>query len=150
MADVHVLAHSVLVVGYRKLHAIGSTGAGTVVRLARGNQCSCTSGRMITACALHSVTCCATCSTVAGGGKQYPRGIVFPPSVTATFWQKKKGKIITPADPSQWYPDLLGLSPPLLLSNTGTRNGVVFESHKMPRYRCILDGVRSHLVSDRK
>ena len=63
---------------------------------------------------------------------------------------KNKGKSINPADPSQWYPDLLGLSPPLLLSNTGTRNGVVFESHKMPRYRCILDGVRSHLVSDRK
>ena len=54
VADVHVIAHSVLVVGYPKLPAFDSTGAGTVVRLARGNQCSCTSGRMITACALHS------------------------------------------------------------------------------------------------
>ena len=62
----------------------------------------------------------------------------------------KKIKRITPADPSQWYPDLLGLSPPLLLSNTEIRNGLVFESHKIPRYRCILDGVGSHLVFDRK
>ena len=61
---------------------------------------------------------------------------------------KKKGKSITLADPSQQYPNLLGLSPPLLLSNTGTRNGVMCESHKMPRYRCTLDGIRSHLVSD--
>ena len=103
---------------------------------------------MITAGALHSVMCCKTCSTVTDGGKQYPRGTVFPPGVTATFWLKRKERI-TPADPSQRYPDLLGLSSPLLLSNTGTRNGVLFESHKMPRYRCILDGVKSYLVSDR-
>ena len=63
---------------------------------------------------------------------------------------EKKGKSITPAGPSQWYPDLLGLSPPVLRSNTGTRNGVVFESHKMPRNRFILDSVRSNLVWDRK
>ena len=48
-------------------------------------------------------------------------------------------KSVTPVDPSQWYPDLLDLPPPLLLSNTGTRNGVVFESHKLPGYRCIFD-----------
>ena len=90
VADVHVIAHCVLVMGYPKLPAFDSTGAGTVVRLARGNQCSCTSGRMITACALHSVMCCTTCSTVTGGGKQYPRGTVFPPGVTATFWLTRK------------------------------------------------------------
>ena len=90
--DVHVIAHSALVVGYRKLPAFGSTGAGTVVRLARGNQCSCTSGRMITACALHLVMCCTTCSTVTGGGRQYPRGAVCPPGVTATFSLTRKEK----------------------------------------------------------
>ena len=71
--------------GYPKLPALDSTSAGTVVRLARGNQCSYTSGRMITACALHSVMCCTMCSTVTGGGKQYPRGTVFPLDVMATF-----------------------------------------------------------------
>ena len=34
--------------------------------------------------------------------------------------------------------------------SSGTRNEVVFESHRKLRYRCILDGFRSHLVSDRK
>ena len=149
VADVHVIAHSVLVVGYPKLPAFDSTGAGTVVRLARGNQCSCTSGRMITACALHSAMCRTTCSTVTGGGKQYPRGTVFPPGVTATFWLKRKEIVIYPRRPFTVVPRSSDLSPPLLLFNTGTRNGVVFESHKMSRYRCILD-IRSHLVSDRK
>ena len=92
VADVHVIAHSVLVVGYPKIPAFCSTGAGTVVRLARGNQCSCTSGRMITACALHLVMCCTTCSTVTGGGRQYPRGAVCPPGVTATFSLTRKEK----------------------------------------------------------
>ena len=147
VADVHVIAHSVLVVGYPKLPAFDSTGAGTVVRLARGNQCSCTSGRMITACALHSVMCGTTFYRDWGRETVSKRHRVPSRRNRHVLAEKKS---ITPADPSKWYPDLLGLSPPLLLSNTGTRNGVVFESHKMPRYRCILDGVRSHLVSDRK
>jgi len=111
VADVHVIAHSVLVVGYPKLPAFDSTGAGTVVRLARGNQCSCTSGRMITACALHSVMCCTTCSTVTGGGKQYPRGTVFPPGVTATFWLKRKGKSLPPPTLHSGTP-IFSASPP--------------------------------------
>ena len=94
VADVHVIAHSVLVVGYPKLPAFDSAGAGTVMRLARGKQCSCTSGRMITACALHSVMCCTTCSTVTGGGKQYPRGTVFPSDGTATVGLKRKENVV--------------------------------------------------------
>ena len=150
MADVHVIAHSVLVVGYPKLPAFDSTGAGTVVRLARGNQCLCTSGRMIRACALHSVMCSSTCSTLTGGGKQYPRGACVPSHRNGNVLAEKKRKSITPADLSQWYLSRLGFSTPLILASTGTRNGVVFESHKMPRNRFILDSVRSNLVWDRK
>ena len=111
VADVHVIAHSVLVVGYPKLPAFDSTGAGTVVRLARGNYCSCTSGGMITACALHSVMCCTTCSTVTGGGKQYPRSTVFPPGVTATFWLKRKEKVLPPPTLHSGTP-IFSASPP--------------------------------------
>ena len=132
VADVHVIVHSVLVMGYPKLLAFDSTGAGTVVRLARGNQCSCTSGRMITACALHSVMCCTTCSTVTGGGKQYSRGTVFPPRVAATFWLKRNENVLPP--PTLHCTLIFSASPPRCYSlNTGTRNGMVFESHKMPR-----------------
>ena len=145
MADVHVIAHSVLVVGCPKLPAFDSTGAGTVVRLARGNQCSCTSGSV-----------CSTLGHVVYNvfHRDWGRETVSNRRCVASrrnghVLAEKKGKITTPADPPKWYPDLLGLSPPLLLSNTGTRKGVVFESHKMPRYRCILDGVKSYLVSDR-
>ena len=152
VADVHVLAHSVLVVGYPKLPAFDSTGAGTVVRLARGNQCSCTSGIMITACALHSVMCCTTCSTVTGGGKQCPRGNVFPPGVTATFWLKRKENVLPPPTLHSGTSTFLA-SPHRCYSNTGTRNGVMFESHKMPRHRCILDAsgrTRCPIGSSRK
>ena len=34
--------------------------------------------------------------------------------------------------------------------SSGIRKQVVLESRRMPRYRCILEGFRSHLVSDRK
>ena len=119
MTDVHVIVHSVLVVGYPKLPAFDSTGAGTVVRLARGNQCSYTSGRMVKACALHSIMCCTTFSTVMRGGKHYPRGAVFPHGVTTTIWQKRKYKVLPPstlhsgtptfsASPPRWYPLTLG------------------------------------------
>ena len=114
VADVHVIVHSVLVVGYPKLPAFGSTGAGTVVRLARGNQCSCTSGRMITACALHSHVLYNVFYRDWGRETVSKRHCVPPPR-SGHVLAKKKRKCIPPADPSL-YSDLFGLSPPLLLS----------------------------------
>ena len=93
---------------YPKLPAFDSTGAGTVVRLARGNQCSCTSGRMITACALHSVMCGTTFYRDWGRETVSKRHRVPSRRNRHVLAEKKS---ITPADPSKWYPDLLGLSP---------------------------------------
>ena len=61
----------------------------------------------------------------------------------------KKGNVLPPPTLHSGTP-IFSASPTLLVSNIGTRNGVVFESHEMPRYRCILDVVRSHFASDRK
>lgn len=54
VAHVHVVMRSVPVVGYPRLPAFDSTSARTVARLTRGSQCSSTSWRTTTACALHS------------------------------------------------------------------------------------------------
>ena len=134
VADVHEIAHSVLAVGYPKLPAVDSTGEGTVLRLAHGNQCSCTSGRMITACALRSVMGCTFGSTVTGVSKQSPRDTIVPFGVTALFWLKRKGNVLPPPT-LPLYLDLLGLSPPQLLAGTRARNRVVFEWNKMPIHR---------------
>ena len=91
-------AHSVLVVGYPKLPAFDSTGAGMVVRLARGNQCSCTSGRIITACALHSVILYNVLHCD-GGRETVSKRHCVPFGRNDDVFAKMKRKGVSPADP---------------------------------------------------